>query len=184
MKIKEIIVVEGKDDTAAIKRAVDADTIETSGSAINKETLKLIKHAQETRGVIVFTDPDYPGQRIRSIIKENIPGCKHAFLPKEEAVRSGKKGLGIEHATRESIRNALLHVKQEFVEVVTGITKEDLIDAGFIGHPKSSERRDKLGKLLNIGYTNGKQLQKRLQMFQISKEEFGQAVKKVLMEEK
>lgn len=33
MKIKEIIVVEGKDDTAAVQRAVDADTIETNGSA-------------------------------------------------------------------------------------------------------------------------------------------------------
>ncbi|TGV10715.1 ribonuclease M5, partial [Mesorhizobium sp. M00.F.Ca.ET.186.01.1.1] len=27
MKIKEVIVVEGRDDTAAIKRAVNADTI-------------------------------------------------------------------------------------------------------------------------------------------------------------
>lgn len=36
MKIKEIIVVEGKDDTVAIKRAVDADTIETNGSAIGQ----------------------------------------------------------------------------------------------------------------------------------------------------
>ncbi|GAK04854.1 ribonuclease M5 [Geomicrobium sp. JCM 19037] len=29
MKIKECIVVEGRDDTVAIKRAVEADTIET-----------------------------------------------------------------------------------------------------------------------------------------------------------
>ena len=36
MKIKEIIVVEGRDDTAKIKSAVDADTIETNGSAIGK----------------------------------------------------------------------------------------------------------------------------------------------------
>jgi hypothetical protein len=33
--IKEVIVVEGKDDTVAIKRAVEADTIETGGSAID-----------------------------------------------------------------------------------------------------------------------------------------------------
>ena len=43
MKIKEIIVVEGKDDTTAIRRAVDADTIETNGSAINDETIEKIK---------------------------------------------------------------------------------------------------------------------------------------------
>ena len=40
MKIKEIIVVEGKDDTAAIKQAVNADTIETNGSALMMKRLK------------------------------------------------------------------------------------------------------------------------------------------------
>jgi len=183
MKIKEIIVVEGKDDTAAIKKAVEADTIETSGSAINKETLELIKHAKQTRGVIIFTDPDYPGQRIRSIVSDYVPGCKHAFITKEEAVRNGKKGLGIEHASREVIQKALQDVKEVYEERVIDITKDDLIDAGLIGHPKASERREKLGKLLKIGYTNGKQLEKRLQMFQITKEAFIEAVRKVLTEE-
>lgn len=63
MKIKEFIVVEGRDDTTAIKRAVEADTIETNGSAINQATIEKIKRAQETRGVIIFTDPDYPGEK-------------------------------------------------------------------------------------------------------------------------
>ena len=57
-KIKEIIVVEGRDDTRRIKEAVVADTLETRGSAIDKSILALIAKAQETRGVIVFTDPD------------------------------------------------------------------------------------------------------------------------------
>ena len=68
MKVKEIIVVEGKDDTTAIKRALNADTIETNGSAINQETINKIRLAQKVRGVIIFTDPDYPGERIRNII--------------------------------------------------------------------------------------------------------------------
>lgn len=92
MKIKEIIVVEGKDDTTAIKRAVNADTIETNGSAVSEAVIERIKLAQETRGVIVFTDPDYPGERIRHIVAERVPDCKHAFcrsmkrLRKEEEV--------------------------------------------------------------------------------------------------
>ena len=80
MNIKEIVVVEGKSDTIALKRATGADTIETNGSAIDELTLVRIRHAQETRGVIVFTDPDFPGRRIRAIIEERIPGVKHAFL--------------------------------------------------------------------------------------------------------
>lgn len=62
-KIKEVIVVEGKDDTKRIQRAVDADTIETRGSAIPEETLMLIKKLAKTRGVIVFTDPDFSGEK-------------------------------------------------------------------------------------------------------------------------
>ena len=60
MKINEFIVVEGRDDTERVKSAVECDTIETNGSAINKETLAVIQNAQETRGVIVLTDPDFP----------------------------------------------------------------------------------------------------------------------------
>ncbi len=55
MKIKEIIVVEGKDDTVAIKRAVDADTIETNGSAIGDHVIEQVKLALQKRGVIIFT---------------------------------------------------------------------------------------------------------------------------------
>ena len=59
MKINEFIVVEGRDDTERVKTAVECDTIETNGSAINQDTLNVIRHAQETRGVIVLTDPDF-----------------------------------------------------------------------------------------------------------------------------
>lgn len=86
VKIKEVIVVEGRDDTAKVKQAVDADTIETNGSAIDNAILQQIKHAKEKRGVIIFTDPDYPGERIRRIIDERVPGCKHAFLDRKSVV--------------------------------------------------------------------------------------------------
>lgn len=62
--IHEFIVVEGRDDTTAINRSVIADTIETNGSALSQETIEKIRHAQELRGVIIFTDPDFPGEKI------------------------------------------------------------------------------------------------------------------------
>jgi ribonuclease M5 len=64
------------------------------------------------------------------------------------------------------------------------ITQEDLIMAGLVGGTGSKERRIMLGKLLKIGYTNGKQLHKRLMMFQISKKEFADALALVIQEEK
>lgn len=57
MKIKEIIVVEGKDDTVAIKRAVDADTIETNGSAIGDHVIEQVKLALQKRGCYYFHRP-------------------------------------------------------------------------------------------------------------------------------
>lgn len=183
MKIKEIIVVEGKDDTTAIKNALDADTIETNGSAINTETLEKIKLAQKTRGVIVFTDPDYPGQKIRNTIKEHVPECKHAFLDKKDAIHKHGKGVGVEHASPEMIRKALAHAHCMNEEALEVITKDDLLTAGLIGGPGSKERRERLGKLLKIGFTNGKQLHKSLLMFQISKEEFAAAIEVIRQEE-
>lgn len=183
MKIKEIIVVEGKDDTVAIKRAVDADTIETNGSAINKETLEKILHAQEVRGVIVLTDPDYPGRKIRNTISQHIPGCKHAFIPKEAAIHKRGKGVGVEHASPEIIREALSHAHFIEDDANEEITKEDLVTAGLIGGSGSKERREKLGRILKIGYTNGKQLHNSLMKFQISKVDFAKAVSVIRQEE-
>lgn len=185
LRIKELIVVEGKDDTTAIKRSVEADTIETNGSAISKETLVKIQHAQEKRGVIVFTDPDYPGRRIRAIIEEHVPGVKHAFLSKEKTIAKNGKGLGIEHAKEEDIRQALANVytpKTE-MDVVPEIPLEILVEGKLIGHPNSKDRRTKIGELLKIGYTNGKQLQKRLSIFQISRQQLEEAILLLNMED-
>jgi ribonuclease M5 len=184
MKIKEIIVVEGKDDTTAIKRAVDADTIETNGSAVNQTTIEKVKRAYDTRGVIIFTDPDFPGEKIRKTIATAVPGCKHAFLTKEAAIAKSGKGLGVEHASPEDIRDALKDAQIMSERITEEISQEDLLTAGLIGGEGAQERRVRLGKLLKIGYTNGKQLHKRLMMFQISKQEFAEALSVVRQEEK
>ena len=80
MNIKEIIVVEGKSDTVAVKRAAGADTIETNGSAIDELTLARIRHAQETRGVIVFTDPDFRGEESVPLLKSVFQASNMLFL--------------------------------------------------------------------------------------------------------
>lgn len=186
MKIKEIIVVEGRDDTAKVLQAVDADTIETNGSAVSKEILGQIQHAKDKRGVIIFTDPDYPGERIRHIIDEAVPGCKHAFLRQQDArSKHGRHhSLGIEHASVETIRRALSDVYKLAEAKQNDITRQDLIDYGLIGGKQASSRRDQLGNFLQIGHTNGKQLLKRLTMFEITRQQFEQAMERVLQEER
>ncbi|WP_308637013.1 ribonuclease M5 [Paenibacillus silvisoli] len=179
--IKEIIVVEGKDDTVAIKRAVEAETIETGGSAIGEAVLKRVALAQERRGVIIFTDPDHAGERIRKIVAQHAPGCKHAFLPQEEALYKGD--IGVENASPEAIRRALANLRTEAAPDTAGlpeVTMEDLMQAGLLVHPQASERRLKMGNLLGIGYANGKQFYKRCSMFRITREEFKRALDQIV----
>ncbi|MBQ6369980.1 MAG: DUF4093 domain-containing protein [Firmicutes bacterium] len=104
-KIEEIIVVEGRDDTAAIRCAVDAVTIETHGFGIREETWDLIDKAYQTKGIIVFTDPDTAGEQIRRRILERFPEAKEAFLDQALAAKAGD--IGIENASPEAIQEAL-----------------------------------------------------------------------------
>ena len=147
-KIPEVIVVEGKDDTANLKRYYEVDTYETRGSAINQDDLERIATLQELRGVIVFTDPDYNGERIRKIIMQEIPQAKHAFLNRGEAALAGLVGS---------------YKDEHFFD----ITKSDLMRLGLLMGSDSRKRREYLGEALRIGYCNGKQLLKRLELFGI-----------------
>ncbi|MFD0717118.1 ribonuclease M5 [Paenibacillus sp. GCM10027626] len=175
--IHEIIVVEGKDDTTAIQRAVQAETIETGGSAIGEAVLRRVELAKERRGVIIFTDPDHAGERIRKIVSQRVPGCKHAFLPQEEAFYKGD--IGVENASPEAIRRALANVRTEAVDGQAApqpeVTWEMMMEAGLVVSSDASERRLLMGNLLGIGYANGKQFYKRCVMFRITREEFDQA---------
>ncbi|KRN81052.1 Ribonuclease M5 [Ligilactobacillus acidipiscis] len=179
MKIQEVIVVEGKDDTKRINMAVNADTIETRGSAISDEVLQQIDELNEIRGVIVFTDPDFSGEKIRKTIQAAVPGVKHAFLKKKDAVPHGQGSLGVEHATPETIRDALAHLYTEVPEAQPQITQADLLAAKLISGPNARKRREVLCEFLRIGYVNGKQLYKRLNLFQVTPEEFKKALQYV-----
>ena len=170
--IPEVIVVEGKDDTANLRRFYEVDTYETRGSAIDQDDLERIAILQELRGVIVFTDPDYNGERIRKIIMQEIPQAKHAFLNRGEAVPKSKtKGcsLGVEHASFEDLEKALAGLVGSYEdEHFFDITKSDLMRLGLLMGSDSRKRREYLGEALRIGYCNGKQLLKRLELFGIS----------------
>ncbi|WP_125705830.1 ribonuclease M5 [Lacticaseibacillus daqingensis] len=184
MTFKQVIVVEGRDDTKRLYETFGPiDTIETQGSAISPATLALIQKAQATRGVIVLTDPDFPGEKIRKTISRAVPGVTHAFLPRAEAVPDKQGSLGVEHASPAALREALTHLTTEQVAAPTLIPRTDLLDAGLLGGPNARQRREQLGELLHIGYTNGKQLQKRLAQFQITPAAFAAAIQQLQSKE-
>ena len=162
-------MVEGHHDTATLKQYFDVETIETNGSAINKETLAYIKEVQAKRGVIIFTDPDYPGERIRSIINKNIPNCKNAFLDKKKAL--GNHKVGIEHANKEDLEEALMNYVSYDNSLESDITSFTLIELGLQGNTNSQAKRDKVCAKYHLGKCNGKTLLNRLRLLGINSEE-------------
>ena len=168
MKVKEIIVVEGKNDTNTLKSFIECDTIETHGTCLSKYTLAYIKKMQEIRGVIIFTDPDFPGNKIRSIINEAIPGCKNAFLARELA--QGKNKIGIEHAEKKDIVQALNN-HMTYQDSLQTLSLEQYMDLGLTGKNDSSIKRDYICKKLFIGHANAKSMYKRLNMIGCTKEQ-------------
>ena len=167
--IKQTIIVEGRDDTAAVKRSVDALTIETHGYGITDETWELIANACESTGIIVFTDPDHAGDQIRRRIMERFPDAQEAFLDRQDASKDGD--IGIENASPESIRQALAKAHAAEAAEADAFTAEDMFAFGLMGQTDSSARRKYIGKALGIGYANSKTFMARLNRFGITREQ-------------
>lgn len=172
-KIKEIIVVEGKNDTNILQSFFDCDTIETSGDQVSEQTLQRIEEAQAKRGVIIFTDPDTPGEHIRRLVKARVPQAKHAFIQKEKA-RTTKK-VGVEHANKEDLWQSLSHCVT-FIEDNESLAWSDYIELGLIGNQKV---RFDLCTKLHIGPCNAKTCFKRLNQMGITKEKVQEILKEV-----
>ena len=63
--IKEVLVVEGKMDVVAIDKAVEGDCISTEGGNLKPQALTHSEQDYKKRGIIIMTDPDSAGERIR-----------------------------------------------------------------------------------------------------------------------
>ena len=172
--IKEVLVVEGKMDVVDIDKAVDADCIITEGINLKPQALDSIAKAYQKRGIIIMTDPDSAGERIRRFLTKRFPEAKHAFIPKEDA--TANNDIGIEQASPEAIRTALAKVRTMDWEPTNNFTGADLLRAGISGSPAASEKRAKLGAVLGIGYANAKTFLQRLNHYGITRQEFQQAV--------
>ena len=162
--IREVIVVEGKNDTKRLKSFFDVETIETNGLNLNKKTIELIREINDRRGVILFLDPDTPGEKIRKRLNDEISGLKNAFVIKKEA-RTSKK-VGVEHASKEVLEEALNNLVT-YGEFKDSLSKEEFYELGLAGESDSASRRTKVATHFHLGECNGKTLFKRINMLGI-----------------
>ena len=179
--IHEVIVVEGKDDVAAVKRACQAQTIITSGLGISRNTLRDIQIAQQHCGVIILTDPDAPGEKIRHIINQNVPGCKQARLHRKR--KDNRQPVGVEYATPEEILEALHEAKMVEATPTDRFSLADLIELDLVGGDGAKAKRDWLSRRLGIGMPNGKQFLRRLNDYNVSHMDFMDAYQELISQD-
>lgn len=175
--LKEVLVVEGKMDTVAIRRALEAETIETGGFTLAEHTLKQIENAYKKRGIIILTDPDGAGERIRRFLTERFPEAGQAFVPKIDA--TANNDVGIEQAQPEAILAALAKVRHHEYRPQKEFSSRDLWENNLSGAGGAVARRDQVGVLLGIGYGNSKRFLERLNSYGVTRSEFQEALKQL-----
>ena len=164
VRVKEVIVVEGRYDLNTLRQTVEADVVCTDGFAIfrEKERQELLRRLAEKRGLVVLTDSDGAGEVIRGFLSGIVPPeqVKHAFIPdvpgkerrKSSPSREGK--LGVEGMKPEVLLRALEAAGATLDDVSAQprreITPAALYALGLSGAPESAEKRRKLQKTLGL----------------------------------
>ena len=169
-----LIVVEGKSDKGLIESFLDADIVTTNGSEVSRETINYIKEAKKVRDVVVLTDPDSPGKRIRDILNQNIDGLLHAFIPKEKAIKHHK--VGVAESNKEVVLEALSHLVPSSYESTSTLECSDLYDLGLLGQDDSSRKRQIIENKLHLGHCNGKTLLKRAKALGLTRKDLEEAL--------
>ena len=163
IRIKQAIIVEGRYDKIRLSSLVEAVIIPTNGFGLYKdrETAELIKALAKKTGIIILTDSDSAGFRIRSHLRNIIKEGEviNSYIPdvhgKERRTTSpsteGK--LGVEGMTGEALLEAFRKagvLADDVPERENPITKVDLMDLGYIGAENSAERRRELQRRLGL----------------------------------
>lgn len=193
IKIDEAVIVEGKYDKIKVSGILDTVIIETDGFAIfkDKEKQKLIRFLAEKQGIVIMTDSDSAGFKIRSFIKgitksENI---KNVYIPdiygkekrKTEASKEGK--LGVEGMDVKIIIDALekagIIYSHNEKKQTREITHTDFFEDGVSGGENSSIIRKNLARELDLPEKiSASSLLKIINLY-MTYEEYKQVVKKV-----
>ena len=189
IKLDQAIVVEGRDDVDAVGRAVDALIIPTHGFGITKETWALIEKANQEKGLIILTDPDFSGEEIRRKLTARFPEAIQAYVSQDKATKADD--IGIENACPEDILSA---IEQAIKNNTNKIEKQsqqadyeqasftDLVELGLSGADGASELREAVCARLGIGYGNAKALVKKLAHWRIGYRELEQTIQEIKQE--
>ncbi|MCH5180597.1 MAG: ribonuclease M5 [Erysipelotrichales bacterium] len=176
-KCNAVIVVEGKSDVQFLESFLDAEFVITNGSEVSRETIEYIRSLSMIKKVIVLTDPDSPGKRIRDILDNEIPNLSHAFVEKNKSIKKHK--VGVAESSKEHILEAISNLLEKNELVQGTLTMRDLYTLDLCGKDYSNSLRVKVMSELHLGYGNAKTLLKRLNSMNIDYDKLKSVVEKV-----
>lgn len=162
LHIEQAIIVEGKYDKIKLSSIVDAVILVTDGFRIFKdeEKMSVIRYYAETTGVLILTDSDSAGFKIRNYLKGSVGGkVTNVYIPdvfgkERRKVHPSKEGkLGVEGIDPDVIIDAFRKAGVLFSECdekKEKITRLDLYTDGLSGGENSSQKRRKLLKTIGL----------------------------------
>ncbi len=166
IKVKQTIIVEGRYDQAKLSSLVDATILTTGGFDIfrDKKRLALFRALAEKDGIIILTDSDAAGFRIRSYIAGAVDTDKiiHVYIPdlfgkERRKIRPSAEGkLGVEGIPAdmllEAFRRAGVSVENSGTSAKDGdpVTKADFVEWGLSGGENSFILRQRLLNRLRL----------------------------------
>ena len=168
IKLKQAVIVEGKYDKAKLSSLVDATIVTTDGFDVfrDREKLAYIRALAEKNGVIILTDSDAAGFRIRAHIAGAVDPEKitHVYIPdifgkeRRKTQPSAEGKLGVEGMPAgvllDALRRAGVAVEGQDAPApakrAAPVTKAELVEGGLSGGPDSAGRRRRVLAALGL----------------------------------
>ena len=164
LSIKQAVIVEGKYDKIRLEGLIDGVILPVNGFGIfkDKDMQRLIRGLAKTRGIVLLTDSDAAGFKIRAklagivaegeIINVYIPDIPGREKRKQRASAEGKlgvEGVGVD-ILREAFERAGVAALAHDPEDRDPITRLDLYEDGLLGGENAAEKRRKLYAALEL----------------------------------
>ena len=161
--VAQAIIVEGKYDKIKLSSLLDAVILTTNGFHIfhDADKMALIRYYAKTTGIIILTDSDTAGFRIRNYLKGAVHDGKlfHVYIPdiygkeRRKLKPSAEGKLGVEGIDKNALLAALEKagvLTDEIPEKTDPITRYDLYELGLSGGADSKSKRKALQKRLHL----------------------------------
>lgn len=161
--VAQAIIVEGKYDKIKLSSLLDAVILTTNGFYIfhDADKMALIRYYAKTTGIIILTDSDTAGFRIRNYLKGAVHDGKlfHVYIPdiygkeRRKLKPSAEGKLGVEGIDKNALLAALEKagvLTDEIPEKTDPITRYDLYELGLSGGADSKSKRKALQKRLHL----------------------------------